>query len=417
MLWLLLATTIADAKPKEIKIPTVPVSVVLPEIDEETEVQEWGFSEGDAFADIKLAMRNAEKFANVTFQATDYQPSLEAIKPNLIEALIESDDEDTKITPGEIEAVDHPDLGEMLVIPLEIHDSFMEQDFWGLKIVLPVEGHGIVMTIVTSKEEPEHLEEVQAEVFGMLKVDKKPLSESELPYGTISTDAGYTVELPGGWRALTEDEARRRSNARIAGEGDFSGKLADLFVIDTAHLGELVFNCVTASDGTLEVIDPDRYKQAADNFLTLAEVSMRGGSYRFQDGTEERFIDVMTETPVEPEGKSELQFLNLPSRDAYLWTTAGSLYGDPVSASLFDTGYDNVSLSCYTVADDGEDGRLGSFEKVMRGLKVVNGELYPMHYSLKARYIRWWPTSNPFLQLYWLPIPMFLVGSWLIFKD
>jgi len=417
MLWLLLAITTADAKPKEIKIPTVPVSVVLPEIDEETEMQEWGFSEGDAFADIKLAMRNADKFANVTFQATDYQPTLEAIKPNVLEELIETDDEDTKITPGVVELIEHPELGEMLVIPLEIHDAFMDQNFLGRKIVLPVQGHSVVMTVVTSKEEPEHLDEVIDGVLGMLKVDKKPIPEADLPYGKVTAEAGYTVELPSGWRALTEEEARRRSNARIAGEGDFSGRLADLFIIDTAHLSEVVFNCLTNADGTLEVIDPARYQRAADNFLTMATVSLKGGRYRFQDGTEERFIDVMTEMPVNPMGENNLKLIDLPTRDAYLWTTDGTLYDDPVTAAVFYTAFDDVSLVCLSMADDDETARLGSFEKSMRSLVVTDGALYPMHYSLKAKYIRWWPTSNPFLQLYWLPIPVFLLGSWLIFKD
>lgn len=430
MLWLLLAITTADAKQKEIKVPTVPLAVVLPEIDEETEAQEWGFSEGDAFADIKLAMRNAELFANVTFQATEYQPNLDAIEPNVVDELLQSDDSDMKITPGEIEKVDHPELGEMLVIPLDLHDSFMEQDFKGQLIVLPVQGHGVIITVVTSKfedpddpkankdpEEPTHLEAVIAEVLGMLDIKEKAIPEADLPYGKVTAEAGYTVELPGGWRALTEDEARRRSNARIAGEGEFSGRLAELYVIDTAHLSELVFNCAAGSDGTLEVIDPDRYKRSADNFLTLAEVSLKGGRYRFLDGTEERFIDIMTQNPVNPEGASSLDFVELGDRDAYLWTTKGTLYDDPVSASVFYTGYDNVSLICYSVADEDEAGRLGSFEKVVRSLQVTDGELYPMHYSLKARYIRWWPTNNPFLQLYWLPIPMFLLGSWLIFKD
>lgn len=418
MLWLMLAITTADAKDaNKISVPGVPLTVNLPEVDEETETQDWGYSEGDATTEIKLALRNTELFANVTFQSTDYQPSLDAIMDSVVEEMTESDDDETTITPGELEKLEHEAVGEYLAVPLEIHDGFMEQDFWGRAIVFPVRGHGILMSVVTSKEEPEHLDEVVAAVMEMLEVEKEPIPEDELPFGKVTAEAGYELELPSGWRALTEEEARRRSAARIAGEGGYSGSLADLFVVDTHHLSEQVFNCVAAADGTLEVIDPKRSQHAAQNFLTMAEVSLKGGRFRFVDGTDERFIDVMTETPVVPEGEGTLDFIQLGDREAYLWKVKGTLYDDPVEAAVFYTSYDDVSLTCYAIADKDEDSRIGSFEKAMRSLSVIDGINHPMRFSLKARYIRWWPSSNPLLQLYWLPIPVFLLGSWLIFKD
>jgi hypothetical protein len=37
--------------------------------------------------------------------------------------------------------------------------------------------------------------------------------------------------------------------------------------------------------------------------------------------------------------------------------------------------------------------------------------------SLRGRYVRWWPTTTPWLQLYWAPLPLILVAAWLILKD
>jgi hypothetical protein len=415
MVWLLLTLTAVEAK--EIRLPGVPVSVVLPEVDEETEEQPWGYTEGDATTEIKLAMKNDELFANVTFQNTDYQPSIKAVQDNALDELVTNDDTETEITPGELTLIEHPELGDLIEIPLQIHDGFMDQDFWGRVMLFSVEGAAVVVNIVTSKEEPEHLDAVVEEVLGMVKVKKEPLADKDLPFGDFTAEAGYTLSLPGGWRALTEDEARSRSTARIAGSNHYSGKTADIFVIDSAHLNELVFNCSASADGTLEVLNPKRSPTAAANFRTFAEVSLKGGRFRFVDGTEERVIDVMTETPVQPSGEGELEFLDLGDRPAYLWTVEGTLYDDPVEAAVFYTAYDEVALTCYCVADEEDEGRIGSFTKVMRELTVVDGELHPMHFSLKAQYLAWWPWSHPALQLYWLPIPVFLLGSWLIFKD
>ena len=120
----------------------------------------------------------------------------------------------------------------------------------------------------------------------------------------------------------------------------------------------MVPQCSATADGTLEVIDPERAPTAAANFLTLAEVSLKGGRFRFVDGTEERVIDVMTEIPVQPTNEGHLEYLDLGDRPAYLWTVEGTLYDDPVEAAVFYTAYDEVALTCYCVADEEDEGRI-----------------------------------------------------------
>ena len=420
MHWLLLALPVVFAKePKPVKVPGVPIQIVLPDVGEDRP-QPWGSTVNDATTDIRTSMRNADEFIQVTFRATTYQPSLESLAPNFIEEMVTTDDEETVITPGELEEVEHETLGEMLVVPLEIRDNFMEQDLLGRLVFFPVEAMGVVVTSITSKvEDPEHIVKMTDEILGMIEVKEKrrAVPEEDLPYGKVTADAGYTVELPDGMRALTEEEARGRSTSRIPGEGDYVGRYADFFAVDTEHLEEMVFQCTATTDGTLEVIHPDRYPPAAQNFLTYARVFLKGGSYRFLDGTEERFIDVMTEVPVQPEEKGVLKFIELPDREAYLWSVKGELYEDPITASIFYTAYDDVALTCVTIADEDEESHIGTFEKVMRGMRVGDGLMHPMHFSLKAKYLRWWPTTHPALQLYWVPLPIFLLAGWLIFKD
>jgi hypothetical protein len=144
---------------------------------------------------------------------------------------------------------------------------------------------------------------------------------------------------------------------------------------------------------------------------------MRGGKLEIITGSNEVYLDIMPDYPIQPADEGKLDFLQYKDRDAYLWKVDGDLYGDPVKAALFYTAWDEVGLTCIAFAEEGQDARLGSFETAVRHVEVRQGELYPMPLSVKAQYTRWWPSSNPLLQLYWAPVPLFLLAGWLIFKD
>ena len=88
-----------------------------------------------------------------------------------------------------------------------------------------------------------------------------------------------------------------------------------------------------------------------------------------------------------------------------------------MSASVFYTTYSDVGLLCRAWADPGDEARLTTFEGVVEGLEVVDGEQHPMALTLKGRYTRWWPTSNPLFQLYWFPVPLLLVAGWLVLRE
>ena len=57
------------------------------------------------------------------------------------------------------------------------------------------------------------------------------------------------------------------------------------------------------------------------------------------------------------------------------------------------------------------------FQDAGRQIEILDSELHPMPLSMKARYVRWWPTAHPLLQLYWIPIPLLLMAGWLVLPD
>ena len=88
-----------------------------------------------------------------------------------------------------------------------------------------------------------------------------------------------------------------------------------------------------------------------------------------------------------------------------------------MAASLFYTAWDDVGLLCRAIAPTDETAVLGTFESMVRQIEILDSDLHPMPLSMKARYIRWWPTAHPLLQLYWIPIPLLLMAGWLVLRD
>ncbi len=415
MLASLLALQLASAE--TLRVPSLPVTVEVPE--EEGVMPAWSHTLGDATTEVKLAMRNLEAYSDAAITATAYQPDMELVREAVQEQLAQNDDDVLEITPGELEDIEHEKLGRMFVMPLQVHDTWMEQDLLARVAFFSVAGAGVSLTVKTSKvDDPEHVKLVMDEVLDMITVDTPPVPAEELPRGRVSAEAGYDITLPNGWRALTLDESRRLSNDRVGGESEFSGALADFYVVDESQLAKQTFKCRTQVDATLEVLDPERSEVARENFLTFSRVMLRGGKVEIVTGTEEIYLDVLADNPIQPRDDGQIDFVHLDDeRDAYLWKVEGTLFDDPVTAALFYTAYGELGLTCIAFAEEGDDALLGSFESAVTQLDIRDGASHPMPLSVKAKYTRWWPYSNPLLQLYWAPVPLFLLAGWLIFKD
>lgn len=418
MLSLLLALGLNVAPAKEVAVPGLSLSVDIPEVPQ-GEPNPWGHTVGDETIDVRLSMYKAEAFTQVVFNGTWWQTPVDQPIVDLATQVLTTSDKDLEITPAEPVQVPHPTLGTTWRVKAELFDRFLEAPRWADVAVFPIAGATVMVRSVSS-ESPERATEVLDEVLAMVRVKEAALPPEQLNLGEVTADAGYTLTLPAGMRALTLEEERKLDSSRVAGESAFAGRLARMTVVDTGHLSRELFTCVAQADSTLEILAPAKSPPAERNFRTMATVLLKGGRFRFVNGTQETVFETLPETPVYPEGEPEVGFLSLGDRDAYLLKTAGTLFNEPVHAALFYTTYGNLGLHCAIAAPKDRPELIGTFESIMKGLRVVDGAQHPMPLSVKARYIRWWrwsPYTDPLLQLYWLPIPLFLLAGWLVLRD
>ncbi|MEE2751150.1 MAG: hypothetical protein VX519_06955 [Myxococcota bacterium] len=402
---------------KDVKVPGVDLIARIPQPPED-EPPVWTHSLGDATSEVKLGLRRPDAFTDLRIQTSAYQPDLDRISSAMFLWLEQQDesDESTKYTIGESRLEEHERLGSVLMIPFQVRDEHLEQDFWDQVALFAVEGAGVILTAVSS-DSAERSESVLREALDMLHPTLSPLTPEELPTGRVEMPAGYSLDLPSGWRGLTEKETRERSTLRIAGDGPFSGQFARFFAVDPSELEKVVFECTASASPALYILDPAKSPRSALNFQEYATVQLKGGRYRIQSGSQERFVDVVAERPLQPTSTSDVRYIDLGDRHAYLWRVEGTLFDVPMEASVFYTAWDDVSLFCSSMVEPVESPVLGTFESIVSKLEVQDGELHPMPLSVKARYIQWWPTPNPFLQLYWLPIPLLMMAGWLVLKD
>ena len=400
-----------------LSVPGVPVDVMVPRMPPEV-ISPWTWLENDASMDVRLGMVDHHRFTQVAFAATEWQPDIEARQidtDTLMFGGLDREDTELDFRIGEPQIIQHPELGPVMIHNAQIRDNFLERDLFAHSLHFAVEGHGIQVVSISSADLTV-AEMVMTDVVSFLTIHDQPLEQDALRYGTVQADAGYSIELPNGWRALTDKEAQRLDRTRLAGEGPFNSKLAKLYVIDVErdqHVGA----CHASTGDALEVLDPAKSTKAVENFTTYAKVALRGGKVRVITGTEETVTQAVTELPIEVKSSKDVRWVNLGDREAYIWEVQGEAFDEPVSATVFYTTYADVGLLCTAWADEGDEARLHTFEGVVEKLKVTEGEKHPMALTLKGRYTRWWFSANPLLQLYWFPVPLFLIAGWLVVRE
>jgi hypothetical protein len=403
-----------------IEVPGLEMVLHMPEDPAEEWINPWGWTVGDAASQIKLGLSKSEAFTIIRIEATTYQPEVAKAGPSLTEYLQTESEEDAfeTYTLGEPLFTEHPVLGDVISLDFDIRDDFLEQDRFGRVVLFAIEGAGVLVTSVSS-ESAERGAEVLAEVLDMILVLKPPLATEDLPFGQLELPTGYSLELPLGWRALTEGESLARSTLRVAGDGPFSGQVAHLYVVAPSKLDEDIFQCTTSADPPLYVLDPHKSPSARENFLTYAKATFEGGRYRIRTGAQERFVEVSVDLPVVSTETPSLEFLELADRQAYFLLTSGTVYEEPRKVALFYTAWGDVALRCMTVVEPGEvqEATLETFKMTVTGIGITEGESHPLPLSMKARYVRWWPFAHPLLQLYWLPFPLLLLAGWLVMRD
>lgn len=396
-----------------ISVPGVALEIHVPDPDDG--FQPWGWTVNDETMDTRVGMRNTEAYTDVVFSATFYQPDLTELGDEIVENILPMDDEDLEIAPGPLLRFEHPELGEVLYINAHIWDGWLERDLWAQTLMFNVAG-GAVIIRATSSDTLERADSVMSDVLAMLVIGTPPLTIEELPYGTYVAEAGYTIEIPSGLRALTADESLDQK--RLAGDGPYAGLIATFSVVDPGQpFRHPVFDCEAVSGAPLEILDPAKSIEAVENFKTAMRVALKGGKYRLVSSGDEQFVDLDTNVPLYTTSEDEVRFIELAHRDAYMWRVQGQVFEEPVHASVFYTAYDDVGLLCKALAEDGDEAILGTFEQTMSKIVITDGAEHPMPLSLASKYKRWWPWSSPLLQIYWLPVPLFLLAGWLVIRD
>lgn len=313
----------------------------------------------------------------------------------------------------------HDKLGDLVIASYTVPGADKAPDLDFRVALLPVEA-GFAWFVGADLAGSEALEPGLDEVLGISAVPRPAVPDGEFQTGHFASPAGYELDLPEGWRALTESEMGLLSTERIT-DGPFRGKpVHQVFVDPRPERGDLAdvpwITCAATGteDAPLEVMHEDRSPAHAEVYRARARAFLRKASLTDAKGKRISLsrVDPTGGIPIEvPKGEpGELSYLSVGDREGYLWKGTATFMDKPVRVATFYTTWDNVSLDCATMAREGDDTTLDLFERAMASLRVTDAANHPEQLTLMSKYKRWWPYSQPWLQLYWLPIPLFLIG-------
>ena len=322
---------------------------------------------------------------------------------------------------ADIRATEHEKLGDVLRASHTFHDSFIGQDYFIEWAFFSIGGSGIKLW-AQSSESAEQAAAAMDAVLDMMDPVGAALTSEELPKGSVETPGGYRFSLPENWRGLTNIETAARDGRKVL-DGSYADKLASYYVVDTRYVDRTVFSCHVDSSAQLHVLDPEKSPASAKNFEAYAEIFLKGGAFRLHSGGKSHFVQTETDVALDIQKRDDLRFLKLSDREAYMLR----LYGvdnpeDPeekqtYAASVFFTTYGGLGLTCAAVIDQEHPADLEAFETTVQKIEILDGANHPMVLSTAAKYTRWWPFANPFLQLYFLPIPLIAFGAWFVYKS
>ena len=327
------------------------------------------------------------------------------------------------VTWESFQEVQSPTLGAILRGTAQVELPDRPDQVGRLVLDLVPRRAGLDAFVVVGVATPEEALAAADELGAMASFYDGPVPQADLPFGHVVESAGYELDLPDGFRALTERERMALNGEPVGGNSGFGGALAyQTFLDPRSQSGQAAFGCVAYSADTLEIVQPDKAPKLAGNYRTMARVMLKGGSYAVDGGKpiRGRAADMLGAGTVivAPEAEGQLSTVELGDRAGYLWRVEGTrtVTGDepePVQVATFYTAWSDVNLHCQATAAADQVALIDSFEQAVRSLRVTDGAEHPLELGLMARYKRWWPYTNPLSQLYWLPIPIVLFAAWL----
>lgn len=422
LLLLALTTALADTPaPAEeiaetIAVPNTDLLVHVPK--GEGPIPDWAWSTGDITNEVKLGMRNRAAFTDIRLRTTGYQPDPHKVADDLLRWVQEQDENDEyqEYTLGEMELSEHEVLGPIVRLPFTVFDTHMEQTFYDELVMFASHSIGVIVTSISS-DSAERSHEVLESMIAMIENPRPAVPAEELPTGSVTSTFGLEVDLPVGWRALTEEELMSRNTELVRGESSFFGNPANFYVVDESKLSSTLFSCNASDGSSMFIVDPEKSEQARQNIDTWARVALEGGLYQVTTDKSATGGEEIPDHPMSVEQIEKIEWITLGDREGYLVHAHGTVWDEPREASLFYTAWDDLGITCIAMADPEENASLETFERVMRGASVVDSANHPMPMSTATRYARWWPYSHPALQLYWLPIPLILLSGLFVYKS
>lgn len=368
------------------------------------------------------------------------QPDLQRVDPAEYEAMltkqfeesgIQTDLADVVLTKGAVARREHKVLGPYLDIPYSLTPKK------GLPLTMTVHfavfeiERGLGSLAVLGVGDAAATEPVLEEVMDMVRVARARVSGPDLLYGKVKVEAGYEVELPDPWRALTQREVDL-SQSPLLNTGPYSGKRGFQSFVDmrTALRDEpRVFSCYAAVDPfePFEVVDPEASSQFADNYVKRIRAVLKGSDYKVTTPTGSVSVKIIIDNhlphlkDIDP-ASEKLEMTQQGDRPAYRWTAKGTARypGDkearPVQASTLYLTLANQTVDCVALGSPDDTELWTAFKSTMDSLRVTEGAKYPMNLSARGWYYTNWPWHHPAAQIWWFLLGAVVVALYLLFK-
>ena len=418
-----------EAPTKVVKVPDLPLEVTLP--DPETGPPPW-VNIAQVENDMLLSVDHNEDNSTIWFGYTEgLQPDLSKAQPD-------------GLTEGQLEVLSF--LG--FTPPAEVQASATEHATFGLTWVslgtttlddpnleepVTYELHGVVIPaesgfvqVLGLSATPGAIAGHVETLLGWTTLKRPPVAADKLVTGKLEHPSGYTIDIPHGWRALTDDEISTFAPLRVGGDGPHGSVRSHAVFVDTADFsGRTHFTCSTLSypEKPPEVVDEAKSPPHGNRYRTFTRLRLRGGKYKNAKGTElelPRIEDLTAATgiKVEADALGTLSVVDLGDREGYFWRTQGARADTPVELATFATAWDDLGLDCLIAEapNDGNVENLDIFARTIMTVRVVDGANHPHQMGVRGQYRKLWPWTHPLLQVWIFAGILLLVGIVLAFR-
>lgn len=411
---LLALLLVAEAAPKVITEKDWTWSLVLPEGED---AREWRWNTEPGSGSVRMEPADSKTATvTVTMHTGGFQADLGSLDRTWHDGARAAEIDALVGPAGTVERRDHPTLGPVVYLTGQSLAGRAVQRAY----VETGDGYLVVAALDDPKAPPPSA--MVDEVLGMVRLEHARVPKEQLPYGKFVADGVYSIELPEGWRAATDAEMERMGGERVT-KGPLTGKRMHRVFFDpmtpaTAHDASAFACTVTvAPKHPLEIVNPEEFPLQGRSFRARTRSLLKFTSYRVGKGDDSAKVEWkrpsnMPVLEVPPEALGDLSVIDLGGRRAYLWKINARWNDRPMEVATLYTSFGDQELDCYAWTPADQTDALNAFLLAAPTLRIVDGDKYPQNVSLQTRYREVWPFRNPWLQAWWLPIPLAAIALW-----